>query len=135
MKDLLSFSYWFDVTPVRMSPAIEIGFFVFFALLIILGSMLRMMRKNKTDKFEKETLRRLAVASTVYGVLGLLWLFFTFEEISYFGMRFWFLVGMIALLISISTVIRYTKFKVPVMRLQEQSKVEANKYLPRSNRR
>lgn len=135
LSQLLQLSYWFDLTPVRMSPAIEVFFFVLFASMIIVGSVFRIMRKNKTDKFERIILTRSANLNTVFGVLGLLWLFFSFQEISHFGMRAWFLIGLVAFIFFLVKLLYYAKRKVPVLRAAEQSKAEANKYLPRSNRR
>ncbi len=135
LSQLLKLSYWFDLTPVRMSPGIEILFFVLFALMIIAGSIFRIMRKNRTDKFDRIILTRTASLVTVLGVLGLFWLFFSFEEISHFGMRLWFLVGLAIFVFYAAKILHFAKYRVPVLRLQEQSKAEANKYLPRSSRR
>lgn len=131
MEKLLHFNYWFDLTPVRMSPGIEIGFFIAFSLLIILGLALRIVKKSQTDKFTRIVLER-ATAMTVWtGILGLLWLFLTYEEISIFGARFWFLVLILMLVIMLVSLYRYAEIKVPQLRMLEQSKAEANKYLPR----
>lgn len=135
LSQLLKFSYWFDLTPVRMSPGIEIFFFVLFAVMIISGSIFRIMRKNRSDKFDRAILTRAANIVTIHGVLGLFWLFFSFQEISHFGMRLWFLVGSATFLYSVARLVYYAKYKVPALRANEQSKAEANKYLPRSTRR
>lgn len=134
LSQLLKFSYWFDLTPVRMSPGIEIFFFVLFAAMIVAGSVFRIMRKNREDKFDRIILSRAANIVTIHGVLGLFWLFFSFQEISHFGMRLWFLVGLVTSLYSLGRLVYYAKRKVPVLRANEQSKAEANKYLPRRSR-
>ena len=131
----LHLSYWFDVSAVRMSPGMEILFFVLFALMIIAGSVFRIMRKSRTDKFDRQILARASSLTTVFGLIGLAWLFFTFEEIPDFGMRFWFVLGAVFFIYFLGRIFYYAKYKVPKLRLQEQSKAEANKYLPRSARR
>jgi amino acid transporter len=131
MENLFSLAYWFDLTPVRMSSTFEIGFFIVFSLMIVAGLALRIVRKSKTDKYERITLERATNIAFVTGLLGLLWLFLTFEEISIFGARFWFLILAIGLVIAVVRLARYRQITVPQLRMLEQSKAEVNKYLPR----
>ena len=131
MENLFSFRYWFDLTPVRLSSAFEVGFFVLFTLMIMAGLAFRIVNKNRQDKFERIVLERATVLSLTTGCLGLLWLFLSFEEISIFGARFWFLFLVLLCVGLIVRVYRYKRFQVPQLRLLEQSKAEANKYLPR----
>jgi amino acid transporter len=131
MENLFSPAFWFDLTPVRLSSAFEVGFFVVFALMILGGLIVRIVNKQRQDKFERLTLSRLAATLLWIGVLGLVWLFLTFEEIQIFGARFWFLVLALAFVASMASIYRYWTIKVPQQRMLEQSKAEANKYLPR----
>ncbi len=131
MEKLLQFAYWFDLTPVRMSPPLEIGFLVLFLLMIVLGLSFRIMKKTRQDKFERTVFERATNLHLTLGLLGLLWLFLTFEEISIFGSRFWFLILVGLFVAFMLRLYRYRKFHVPQLRLLEQSKAEANKYLPR----
>lgn len=131
MENIFSVNYWFDLTPIRMSSGFEIGFFVGFAILLILGLVLRIVKKQRQDKFERMTLERLANTALTVSVLGLLWLFMAFEEIQIFGARFWAALLMIGGLMSLVRIALYTRKEVPALRAAEQSKAEANKYLPR----
>ena len=131
MENIFDLGYWFDLTPVRLSPAFEIGFFVIFALMLVAGLAMRVMKKARTDKFERMTLEKAINLNFAIGLLGLLWLFLTFEEISIFGARFWFLFLVIIFVVASVRLYRYRKIKVPQLRLLEQSKAEVNKYLPR----
>lgn len=129
-------SFWFDMTPVAMGPFFERFFFVFFALFIIAGAATRIVLKNKEhDKYERIVLERLARLLLTYGSTGYIIYFFTFEEVQFFGSRFWYLVWAIALVVSAVRLVRYVKKEVPLLRHRDQSRVEANKYMPRSNRR
>jgi hypothetical protein len=131
MENILSLGYWFDLTPVRMSAGFEIGFFVAFSLLIVAGLAFRIVRKTTKDKFERIVLERATAMCLWTGALGLLWLFLAFEEISIFGARFWFLIIALILVVSLVRLYRFRKFQIPQQRMLEQSKAEANKYLPR----
>lgn len=131
MDKLLSLSYWFDLTPVRMSVPFEIGFFIGFSLVIVAGLVCRILRKGNKDKFEREVLARITTLLFWIGSLGLIWLGLAYEEIQIFGARFWIIPLFIITLISLISTYRYHKIQVPQLRLAEQSKAEANKYLPR----
>ena len=135
MSNLLDLQFWFDTTPLALSKPFETGFFILFSVFLLGGFILRIMRKNKTDKFERELLGRAATIALTLGVLGFFWLFFSFEQVQIFGMRVWFLVWALVLVIWGASLYRYATKRVPQLRLLEQSKAEANKYLPRSNRR
>ncbi len=131
MPNLLDVFFWFDLTPVRLSAPFELGFFVIFAVAILAGLVFRILKKTRQDKFAKILFARAASACLWMGMAGLVWLFLAYEEIQIFGARFWFLVWLIIGLVIIVSLIRYWKIKVPQLRLLEQSKAEANRYLPR----
>lgn len=131
MENLIALSFWFDLTPVRLSAVFAIGFLVLFIGLLIAGLVFRIVRKDRRDKFERLVFQRASALSLTTGLLGLLWLFLTFEEISIFGARFWFLLLALMFVILLTRLVRYQRIEVPQLRLLEQSKAEANKYLPR----
>lgn len=136
LRPLISPSFWFDLTPTALGPFFERAFFAVFALMVIAGMATRIAARNKlTDKYERIMALRAANLAFVYGLVGFVIYFFTFEEIEFFGARFWFLVWFIALIISIVRLVRYVKKEVPALRHRDQSRVEANKYLPRRNDR
>lgn len=131
MTNLLKLSFWFDLAPHRLSSQFEIALFVVFAAVILAGLIFRMVAKTKTDKFQKILLRRVATVSLVMGFAGLVWLFFATEEIQLFGSKFWLLIWVIIWIVYKISWFRYWRKTVPQLRLLEQSKAEANKYLPR----
>lgn len=136
LPPILRPSFWFDLTPVAMSPVFERVFFVFFALFVVAGAAMRIAtRSTPREKYEVAVRMRAANIAFVYGLVGFVIYFLTFEEIQFFGARFWYLVWAAALVVSVVRLVRWWKKEVPLLRKAEQSKAEANKYLPRSNRR
>lgn len=132
LRPLVQPSFWFDLTPVSLAPFFERLFFVVFALLIIGGATLRIIGKNNTmDKYQRILVQKAARIAMSFGVVGFVIYFFTFEEIQFFGARFWFLLWFIGLVIAVVRLVRYYKKEVPLLRHRDQSRVEANKYLPR----
>lgn len=135
LRPLIKPSFWFDLTPTAMGPGFERLFFIVFAAMVIAGAATRIAARNKlTDKYERIIALRAANLAFAFGLVGFLIYFFTFEEIEFFGARFWFLVWLGALVVGVVRLVRYAKKEVPALRHRDQSRVEANKYLPRRNR-
>lgn len=135
MSPLLQLSYWFDQSPVRLSPVFEYGFFFLFAVLAIGAALLRIASKRSTrDSLDKKAF---LMAGNMLGWLsafGFLWLFTSYEEVQFFGMRAWFLLWVIAFVICAYRVYRFVKVEAPELRERRQSQADANKYLPRRAR-
>ncbi|MFA6018412.1 MAG: hypothetical protein WCT28_04200 [Patescibacteria group bacterium] len=132
---LVDWHFWLDLTPTRLASTFEAMFFAVFALSIIAGAVIRMMIRNGSyDRYRAEMLKRIAGICSTTGVVGLIWFFLTFEEIQFFGARFWFLVIFVGALIAVLRLIRFVKREVPVLQHREQSRADVNKYLPRRSR-
>ncbi len=134
LQPVLTASFWFDLTPNAMGPLFSKIFFIIFAVLVIAASAARIVANNKlTDKYHKIIALRAANIAFITGILGFVIYFFTFEEIQFFGSRFWFLVLLLGVIVAVVRLLKYAKKDVPAMRKHEQSKAEVNKYLPRRN--
>lgn len=132
---LIDWQFWFDLTPIRMTSAFEGMFFGLFAVSIIAGAVIRMVTRNSAfEKYRAEMLKRIASILSTTGVVGVIWFFFTFEEIQFFGARFWFLVIMLGVAIAFIRLRLFLKRDVPVLQHRQQSRAEVNKYLPRRAR-
>lgn len=132
---LVDWHFWFDLTPTRLASTFEAMFFALFALTIIAGAVIRMMVRNGSyDKYRAEMLKRIAGICSMTGIVGLVWFFLTFEEIQFFGARFWFLVILVGVVVAVIRLILFVRREVPVLQHREQSRAEVNKYLPRRSR-
>ena len=136
IQTLFQFSFWFDLFPNALSVSFERGFFLFFALFIVLGTVIRIVARGK--KYDRDTVdvyRRIAFMSSVMGFTGLLWFFFTYEEIYIFGARFWFLLWILGFGYWIYVIWHYVRVILPAKQEARGMKQELNKYLPRKKRR
>lgn len=135
LSPLFDWHFWFDLTPTRMSPMFESGFFFLFVLALAAGAVLRMMVRNgKYDKYKAIVFKKIAALCSWSGIAGMIWFFFTFEEVQFFGSRFWILIGFVCIAIAKFSIWRYVKKEVPLLKHREQSRSEVNKYLPRRKR-
>ncbi len=135
MSNIFSLDFWFRLHPISLSPTFSRAFFVLFALFIIFGSIATMVaRKRKEDMFLMRIYRKIAAMLTTMGWVGMMILFFSYEELYLLGARFWFLIWGLGVLAWIGSIVYYAKVHVPREREQYQSKVSANKYLPKRAR-
>jgi magnesium-transporting ATPase (P-type) len=93
-----------------------------------------MVRNRSYDKYRGQMMNRIASVCSSTGIVGLIWFFFTFEEIQFFGSRFWFLVIMTGAAFALVRVARFVQKEVPVLQHREQSRADVNRYLPRRSR-
>ena len=135
-SQLFSLSFWFDLHSTGLSSTYERGFFFFFALFIIMGSISRIFAKNKKDdRFLVKAYRYIGQMFMMMGVLGLFWFFFAYEQIYFFGARFWFIVWILGLIAWIAWIVYYVKVKIPELKDKGAAKQEVNKYIPKRRRR
>lgn len=135
LSPIIDPGFWFDLTPVRMSPAFETVLFVLFALFVIAGAVMRIyVRSRVLEKYVAQAVLRFAKIATVSGVTGFILLFFAFEEIQFFGSRFWILVWLIGVAVAVGFVVKFMRQVAPLLRDREKSRAEVNKYLPRRSR-
>jgi hypothetical protein len=131
MNPLLTTAFWFDPTPIRLMPVFEKTFFVLFALLLITATLLRILGKNSKDKTKVLFLHRWAVASFWMGLWGFFWLFCTFEEVQFFGMRFWMALWVIVAGIIAGGILWYSRAERRRAAASPSSHAP-NPYLPRA---
>lgn len=135
MLNIFDVTFWFDLTPVRMGNLFSSLFFVLFAGLIIAAAGMRIARRNAgVDKATKRFLANFSGKATTWGILGFLWLFFSFEEISFFGSRFWFLLWALGVAFAARKLWIHWKKEMPEERLRRTLSVTQNKYIPRRSR-
>ena len=70
-----------------------------------------------------------------FGVLSMLWFFFTFEEIYFLGARFWFLLIVIGFIAWIVYIVRYARVTIPAMKEESEKGKDEDKYMPRKKSR
>lgn len=135
MLNIFDLTFWFDMTPVRMGGAFTSGFFVLFAGLIITAAVARIAKRNaEVDKAMKRFLESFAGKAMTWGVLGFIWLFLSFEEISFFGSRFWFLFWAVGVAYAARKLYIHWKKEMPEERLRRTMNAAQNKYIPRRSR-
>ncbi len=128
MKNLLTLNYWFSVNPGALT---SFGFRVLLAIVIflfILGlTSLVLKRKKSLYRGIFNRVYDLAVANFF---IGLLFIFFHYENIPFFTARFWLLIWMAGLLVWAIFIIKKLN-KIPEKRKELELLQEKKKYLPK----
>ena len=124
-------TYWFTFDYANVDgTGGKIVFGVFFVLLLI-GIFSRIVALHRTeDRYMKEIGQRFSNLLITMSLLGMMFFFFSFERIRFFGGRFWYLFWIIGTAYWLFHLIRYVKKEVPHKRSKDLEHVARMKYMP-----
>ncbi|MBI4458399.1 hypothetical protein HY633_05540 [Candidatus Uhrbacteria bacterium] len=90
---LLDYRYWFNPNPVPLGPTLVGSIFTFFAWFLIAWAVLVLLARGirKHEPHKAKILRRFGSVFGSTGLLGLLLLFFAYEQLPLLRMRLWLL--------------------------------------------
>lgn len=132
MDHLLSFSFWFNAFPTRLSPVLEIAFLVLFGLCAVGAIAAR--RQMRSGGIARLAWRRAAAWLSWLAVFGMVWVFTSWQELRIFGMRFWFVLWIVLAVMAIWRVRHAWLVEGPELALRTQQRSDAQRYLPRRAR-
>ena len=129
----LHYRYWMNPNPVPLGPSLVSGILSFFAWFLIAAIGLRIVSHGlrKKDALRSEMLRRFSRLLSTTGLLGLLFLFFTYEQLPLFGMRVWFFLLFVLFLVWLGRFVAYVAREYPQKRQLLEERRQIEKYLPR----
>ena len=127
MMNLLTFNYWFNLSPGSFIKPAQIGLIIFLAILLVAGLVFSVGKKKKGDY--RFLMAKLQEFSFLNMFLGLLLFFFDQQSIRFFSARFWFLIWIIFMIFSLFKIAK--NFKNMLERREERKKEkDFKKYLP-----
>jgi len=113
MKNLLTIKYWFSVNPGSLNSS-GLNLLIIIIALLFLISIVSISIYN---------------FSIANFIIGLLFLFFHYENIPFFTARFWLAVWAIGLVVWLAFIGKKIK-KIPEKRKEIEKEQEKKKYLP-----
>ena len=127
MKNLFSWQYWFSVNP---APLISLGLILLASLIgvFILLAVISFLFKRKGG-FYRGIFRRLYDFSVANFLIGVIILFFNYENIPFFSARFWIGLWVISLAIWLYFILIKIK-DIPAKKQAIALELEKKKYLP-----
>lgn len=129
---LLDYRYWLTLTPVPLGPSLVGGVFAFFSWFLVVGAALYLAGYwlKKRDKLKAGLANGFAYLFWSTGLMGLLLLFFAYEQVPLFSMRLWVLCLLVVFSVRLARLaIRVVK-EYPKQRDQLEQKQRFEKYLP-----
>lgn len=127
MKNLLTLQYWFTLRPETLSPLAN-KVFIATILLLIVFSVLFLWLKNRRGLY-RHLFRKFYNFSLSNAVIGLLFLFFNYENAIFFSARFWLLLWLIIMIVWLIFILKDLK-KIPALKQRNSAEEIYKKYLP-----
>ncbi|MFA6547363.1 MAG: hypothetical protein WCT11_00250 [Candidatus Magasanikbacteria bacterium] len=126
-------SYWF------YQPFIAVGgvkwfWIISFLVLVLAGLVAKIVRiyNKKISQSTQEVLRRAGNMLIVTGLLGLLWICFRQQQVTFLAWRFWLVLWIILFVWWGWKVIFYATKRLPLINEEQAKKQLMGKYLPKS---
>lgn len=89
LRPLFTANFWLNLGPQAPSDRTSVVIFVVIAVMIASGIVVRILRRRVQDKLTRVLVRRVGSALMAVGLVALVWFFFHYEQIRFFGARFW----------------------------------------------
>lgn len=127
MTNLLTLNYWFSVNPGALN---NLGFklLMFFTAILLLIGIISIILKRKKGIY-RGVFNSIYDFSVANFILGLLFLFFHYENIPFFTARFWLAIWLIGIIIWVYFIVKKIK-KIPEQKKELEIEKEKRKYLP-----
>ena len=127
MLNLLTFNYWFDITPVPFILPAKIGLFVFVGLLLLAGLFFFLFRK----KFSLQKKMFASLYSFCFSnfIIGLVLIFSEIQRATFLSARFWYLIWFVCMIWAMVNIVKRQK-KYLANREGLKKDREFKKYLP-----
>lgn len=128
----LDYRYWLNLHPVPLGPSLVGSILSFFAWFLVASAALRVAARvvKKKDGRKSDLLLRFARPLSTTGILGLLFLFFSYEQVPLLGMRLWFLLTFVLLIAWVGRVVKFAVTEYPALRREDEEKARLRKYMP-----
>lgn len=129
----LDYRYWINLRPVPLGPSLVGGIFSFFAWFIVAAVALfvvaRMLKKK--DPRRADLLKRFGRPLTTAGLLGLLCLFFAYEQVPVLNIRLWFLLTLALFAWQTGKAVAFAMQEYPSLRRGDAERQRIQKYFPK----
>lgn len=127
MQNLLTLNYWFNLRPESFTPLAQKLFIAVLAVLAIFA-VVALITKKRAGIY-RGFLNRLYTFCLANVIIGLIIIFFNYENVPFFSARFWIAAWAIIMIIWLLAVLKGLK-KIPLKRKQLKQEEELKKYIP-----
>ncbi len=129
MSTLLSLQYWVNMRPGSLSGLAMQAFLIFVIALVALGFVTFLLKKKKSAGLYKKVWQRLNSFSIGNTVIGIIIMFFTYEQLPFLSMRLWLLLWLVGMAVWLGFIVK-SLLQVPILKEQLAKEQEYQKYIP-----
>jgi len=124
-------SFWLTINAPFLTDRAGMIFFIILAAIVVAGIAVSLLaNKRKLDRYAYLVCRKVANALLTTGIVSLVFFFFMFERVRFFGARFWFLFIVIGALAWAVCIVRFAKKEIPVLQMRDEQRKRQGKYFP-----
>lgn len=127
--NFLTFKYWFNMNPGALIPWAQKGLIFFILMLFGLAVYVKYFEVNNILKLPKFALKKLFSFFIANGIIGLVLLFFTYQQITLFSSRFWFIAWVVSMALYLYFLDKKIKSNTD-KKAQYKKEDERKKYIP-----
>ncbi len=129
---LLDLRFWFTLRPSPIGEKTALILLIGFAALVVAAVVLNFLVKTKKQNPPLIKLfKKISKMLYTMAFLGIVFLFFSYEQIYFLGSHFWFLLWLAGLIVWVVFIVLYAVKKMPKESDDLKKKQRFLKYLPR----
>jgi len=124
--------YWLNPRPVPLGPSLVGGILAFFSWFLVVAVVLLLIARGmkKDNPLKAGIFRRFSRLMAYTGTIGLLLLFFAYEQLPLLGMRFWVLLLFFLFIGWLARIVVYIVRDYPRKKTDIDERKRLEKYLP-----
>lgn len=130
MKQLLEFSYWFELWPGNLNLPFWRAVIVGAGGELVIAVVASVMMRRAKDPLAKKVWRRFGTWGYTTGIISLLLAFFRFQNAYFLSMRFFIFAWLAATLVWLLIIVKFIIRDMPRRRKAMADRAEFSKYLP-----
>lgn len=127
MKNILTWSFWFNGNPPALLP-LFFNLLIAVVVLFLISTIIFYFLKNKKNVYQKIK-KNLFDFSFGNFLIGLLVLFFNYERITFFSARFWLIIWFLIIVVWLFFSLIKIK-EIPKRQEERKKQEEFKKYIP-----
>lgn len=128
--------YWLSISPLNVSGNTVWILFGVGLLLLVSGFVVPfVLKKRFKDTFLRKGFEQISTALITMGLIGLFLVFCSYERANFLGGRFWYPLWIIGAVVWKIFIIKYFYKDVPKKRIEKNSRVLKQEYLPPQKRK
>lgn len=123
--------YWLSIRPLNLTLLVAGILAAVCLVCLVVGFVLpRIVRAKNADAFTRMAADKARHALYTMGIVGLVLVFCSYERVSFFGGRFWYVLWVIGAIVWKISLLYFAYKRVPVLRADAKKHRVQSEYLP-----